>query len=321
MADAERVLLGKTIVVTGAANGLGRAYAVALAQVGANVIVNDWGRDVSGKSPADEEPAESVAAAIRSDGGRAIASPTDVSDPHDAERMIKLGVDTFGRIDGVINNAGVGYETPFESVSLDDFHRMIDTHLVGTFLVSRAAVAHWRQRSNAGEEVDARLINTTSSAGHWGIVGGTAYNAAKGGVIAMSLGMAAELAPLGVAVNTIAPGAASRMMPGASRDPMEAATLVCWLMSRHAYGVTGRAFENVKDVWLLDGWRRSLMAPCPAGSNFDEFSLAMKKALRAAPTPQGPINLVSEEELASIPTPPLVVAPHDWQVVPDEDEG
>lgn len=246
---------GRVVVVTGAGRGLGRAYALDLAGAGAAVVVNDLGVAGDG-GPTGEAPAEQVAAEIRAAGGRAVANADDVADWDGAGRIVRAALDAFGDLHAVVNNAGFVRDRMFVSATPDEWDAVMRVHLRGHFCVSRHAVDHWRARQKAGQPVDARIVNTTSGAGLQGSVGQGAYSAAKGGIAALTLVQAAELARYGVTANAIAPNARTRMTEGAFGEAMSrrqddfdlfapgnTAPLITWLCSAGSRDVTGQVFE------------------------------------------------------------------------------
>ncbi len=194
---------GKVALVTGAGGGLGRAHALALARRGAAVVVNDLGTDLAG-SGSGGRSAEAVAAEIEADGGTSVANADSVSDPAGADRMVATALSAFGRLDIVVNNAGVLDEIPLAQSTAVHAQRVIDTHLLGTMNVLRAAWPHL-VASHEG-----RVVNTSSGA-VFGSVAGTAYQAAKAGILAVTKSSAMAGHPLGIKVNAILPTAFTRM--------------------------------------------------------------------------------------------------------------
>ena len=185
----------RVCIVTGGARGLGRDYALMLAEHGAKVVVNDLGgtRDGAG---AELGPAEEVVAEIRKAGGEAVANGADVSDFQQAKAMIQQAVDTFGRLDVLVNNAGILRDRMLVNMTEAEWDAVIKVHLRGTFAPAHHAAAYWRDQSKAGTPVDARLINTTSVSGIYGNMGQTNYGAAKAGIASFTIIAARELAAL-----------------------------------------------------------------------------------------------------------------------------
>lgn len=161
---------GRVVIVTGAGRGLGRAYALGLAAEGAKVVVNDLGVGTHGDDT-QERPADEVVAEIRAAGGEAVANFDDVADWEGAGRIVQTAIDTFGRLDAVVNNAGFVRDRMFVSCTPEEWDAVIRVHLRGHFCVTRHAVDFWRAEAKAGRPVDARIINTSSGAGLQGSVG------------------------------------------------------------------------------------------------------------------------------------------------------
>ncbi|MCP4435484.1 MAG: SDR family oxidoreductase [Actinomycetia bacterium] len=247
---------GRSVIVTGAGRGLGRAHALALAAEGASVVVNDLGVAQDGSDPSDT-PAQQVVDEITADGGVAIASPHDVADWDAAGEMVQLAIDTFGGLDAVINNAGIVRDRMFVNSEQDEWESVLRVHVLGHAAPSRHAASYWRARSKAGESNDARIINTSSGAGLMGSIAQAAYSAAKGAIASLTLVQAAELGRIGVTANALAPAARTRMTEEAfaemmaevgedafdAMDPANVSPLVVWLASPDSAAVTGRVFE------------------------------------------------------------------------------
>ncbi|MCY4425445.1 MAG: SDR family oxidoreductase [Halieaceae bacterium] len=242
---------GRVAVVTGAGRGLGRAHALMLAKNGAKVVVNDLGGEKDGRGQ-DIGPAQGVVDEIITAGGQAVANGANVADWQQAQEMIEQAVDTFGGLDILINNAGILRDKMLWNFSEYDFDAVVEVNLKGTFAPLHHAANYWRLQSKAGNTVDARVINTTSSSGLFGNLGQANYASAKAGVASMTIVAALELKRIGVTVNAIAPRAESRMTAGlieqneeqfARRNPDYVASLVTWLASRESSDITGRFFE------------------------------------------------------------------------------
>ena len=242
---------GRVAIVTGAGRGVGRAHALMLAKHGAKVVVNDLGGSKDGEGK-DIGPAQTVVDEITAAGGEAVANGADVSDWSQAQQMIEQAVDTFGRLDVLVNNAGILRDKMLWNISEDDFDAVVRVNLKGTFAPLHHAANYWRIRAKSGESVDARVINTTSSSGLFGNIGQANYAAAKAGVASMTIVAALELKRTGVTVNAIAPRAESRMTAGLieqteeefeKRNPDYVAALVTWLASQESKDITGRFFE------------------------------------------------------------------------------
>jgi len=258
---------GRVCIVTGAGRGIGREYALLLAREGAKVVVNDLGGSRDGTG-ADQGPAAEVVEEIRAAGGEAVADGEDVADFAGAERLVQHALDSFGRLDVLVNNAGILRDRMLVNMTEAEWDAVIAVHLKGTFGPSHFAARHWRDRSKAGDAVDARIINTTSVSGIYGNAGQTNYGAAKAGIASFSFIASLELARYGVTVNAIAPAALTRMTEDlgmGQRDeaaaermaPRWIAPIVCWLASEQSAHVTGRVFEASGAVLAVaEGWHR-----------------------------------------------------------------
>ncbi|TFH24774.1 MAG: SDR family NAD(P)-dependent oxidoreductase [Myxococcales bacterium] len=262
-----RLCEGRVAIVTGAGRGIGREHALLLARHGAKVVVNDLGgtRDGTGT---DAVPAADVAAEIRAQGGEASVSGADVSDFEAAGAMVHHAVTAFGRLDVVVNNAGILRDRMLVNMTEAEWDAVIKVHLKGTFAPTRHAAAYWHERSKAGEPIDARIINTTSVSGIYGNPGQTNYGAAKMGIAAFTIIAARELARYGITVNAVAPGAITRMTEDlamavgseeetAALHPRWIAPIVTWLASTESSDVTGRVFEATGRILAVaEGWHR-----------------------------------------------------------------
>jgi NAD(P)-dependent dehydrogenase (short-subunit alcohol dehydrogenase family) len=264
------IVEGRVVVVTGAGRGLGREHALAFAAEGAKVVVNDVGAELDGTGGATG-PAGEVVDAIKAMGGEAVVNADDVSSWQGAANIVAQAVDTFGRLDVLVNNAGIVRDRMAVSVEEHEFDAVIAVHLKGTIGMMRHAGAHWRDRAKAGEDVQGRIINTSSGAGLHGSIGQTVYGAAKAGIAAATITAAAEVGRYGVTANAIAPAARTRMTeqvfadmmaevgPDAfdAMDPANVSPLVVWLGSEEAKDVTGQVFELEGGlIMLAEGWNR-----------------------------------------------------------------
>jgi NAD(P)-dependent dehydrogenase (short-subunit alcohol dehydrogenase family) len=258
---------GKVAVVTGAGRGIGREHALALAEAGAKIVVNDLGASLAGEG-ADEGPAHEVVREIEALGGEAVADGENVADFAGAKRLIDSAVAAFGRLDILVNNAGILRDRMLVNMSEDEWDAVIAVHLKGHFAPTRHAAAHWRERSKAGEPVTARVINTSSPSGVFGNVGQLNYGAAKAGIVGFTLIAAQELQRYGVTVNAIAPNARTRMTEAAfgeirapadgfdPADPANNSPIVVALCADEAQEITGQVFFIYGGVVnMLSGWQ------------------------------------------------------------------
>lgn len=212
-------LSGKVALVTGSGGGIGRAIAVAMARAGASVVINDVGTSLSGDGTSNT-PAQETKALIESEGGRAAISTDSVSEWDSAQKIVQTALDSFGRIDIVVNNAGILRDSIFHKMDPKDWRAVIDVHLHGTFNVSRAAAEHFRKQESGS------FIHMTSGAGLIGMVGQASYSAAKLGITALSKVIALDMSRYNVRSNCIAPIAWSRMTNSIPEDTPEKRALV-----------------------------------------------------------------------------------------------
>ncbi|MBU6329153.1 MAG: SDR family NAD(P)-dependent oxidoreductase [Acidobacteria bacterium] len=262
-----RLCEGRVCIVTGAGRGIGREHSLMLAAEGAKVVVNDLGGSRDGTGT-DRGPAQEVVDEIVAAGGEAVVNTDDISDWDGAERLIQQAIDTYGRLDVLINNAGILRDRMLTNMSEAEWDAVIKVHLKGTAGPSHFAAAHWRDLAKAGEAVDARIINTTSPSGIYGNIGQTNYGAAKGGIASFTIIAADELARYGVTVNAIAPAALTRLTadlgigdaPDEVKEAMSVkwiAPIVVWLASTESRGVTGRVFDVRGDLLAVsEGWHQ-----------------------------------------------------------------
>jgi len=200
----------RVIVVTGAGRGVGREHALLLAAEGASVVVNDLGGEQDG-SGQGAGPAQQVVDEITAGGGTAVANTDSVADWEGSQRIINSAIENFGDLHGVVNNAGILRDRMLVNMTEDEFDSVINVHLKGTWLTMRHAAAYWREKTKAGEDVQASIVNTSSTSGLHSNVGQINYGAAKSGIATMSNIAAQELGRYGVRVNSIAPSARTRM--------------------------------------------------------------------------------------------------------------
>jgi NAD(P)-dependent dehydrogenase (short-subunit alcohol dehydrogenase family) len=245
-----KLLEGKVALVTGGGRGVGRGIALMLAQEGARVVVNDLGATLDGR-PSDESPAQEVVAAIRAAGGQAVVDGGSVADWDQAHGMVQAALDAFGRIDIVINNAGILRDAMFHRMSEAEFDDVIAVHLKGSFAVSRATAPHFKAQGSGC------YVHMTSTSGLIGNLGQANYSAAKLGIAALSKSIAIDMQKSGVRSNAVAPFAWTRMIDSIPAEtpeqkrrleglkklvPEKVAPLVVALCSDAARDVTGQIF-------------------------------------------------------------------------------
>ena len=283
---------GRVAIVTGAGRGLGRQHALLLAKEGAKVVVNDIGAGVDGKGRDDSFAAQTVAE-IKKMGGDAVVNGDDVSSWNGAKNMVDQAVKHFGKLDVLINNAGILRDRMLVNMSEDEWDSCIQVHLKGTFAPTRHAAAYWREKSKEiGGPVNAAIINTSSTSGIYGNVGQTNYGAAKAGIAAFTIIAARELRRIGVTVNALSPSAQTRMTEGlreltpeqvAARDPKWVSPTVVYLASEEAKDITGRVFQaGFGRIAICEGWKRGaevgpVESPREAGKLFRQMLPKVRK--------------------------------------------
>lgn len=267
---------GLVAVVTGAGRGIGREHALFMASEGASIVVNDLGGSGDGTGEA-ATPAQEVVAEIEAAGGKAVASTHNVADAEGADGIVAAGVEAFGKIDIVVNNAGVLRDNVLINMGPEDWDVVVTVNLRGTYLVTRAAAKHWRERSKAGEQVAASVVNTASESGLFSNPGQANYAAAKSGVATLTQVAAKELKRYGVRVNAILPRARTRLtevIGGKVMDalqpkegkfdkwhPANVSPFVAYLagpgceISGEVFLVGGALVQRVKPWELDEGWK------------------------------------------------------------------
>ncbi|WEK28522.1 MAG: SDR family oxidoreductase [Candidatus Pseudomonas phytovorans] len=285
------ICAGRTAIITGAGGGLGRAYALAFAAEGANVVVNDIRR----------EAAEAVVDEICSNGGQAIANDGDITSLSSAQGIVDAALTAFGEVHVLVNNAGVLRDRMFISLTEEDWDMVMRVHLKGHYCLANILGRRWRDQAKAGTPVAARIINTSSGAGLQGSIGQSNYAAAKGGIASLTLVQAAELARYGVTANALAPAARTAMtesaMPDMVKKPEDdsfdawaaenVAPLVVWLGSEASGHVSGQLFESQGGrISLGDGWRTGVTRDKGARWQVAEVGAAVDAILNEAPKAQ-----------------------------------
>jgi len=254
---------GRACVVTGAASGIGRAHAVALTAAGARVVVNDI----------DRAAVDETVDALRAAGGEATGHVGDVSTSAGADELVETALNAWGRLDVVVNNAGIARDRMLVNLSEDDWDAVVRVHLKSTFLVTRRAARLWREQAKAGDAVDARVVNTVSSVGLYGHVGQSNYGAAKAAIASFTITTAMELGRYGATVNALCPTALTPMTEAVGLgdtdearagafDPAWVSPALVWLASPLSSDVTGRVIiASGKRLAVAEGWRRGPTAP------------------------------------------------------------
>jgi NAD(P)-dependent dehydrogenase (short-subunit alcohol dehydrogenase family) len=282
----------RTIIITGSGAGLGRAYALALAAEGANVVINDIKR----------EAAEGVVAEVKAAGGKAIANSDDITSMAGAENIVKAAVDAFGDVHGVVNNAGVVRDRMFASLSEDDWDLVVKVHLKGHFCIASKLVQRWREQVKAtGQKVEGRIVNTSSGAGLQGNIGQSNYSAAKGGIASLTLVQAAELGRYGITANALAPAARTGMTEGPFGEmmkipedgsfdhyaPENVAPLVVFLCSTQSAQVSGQVFEvEGGKISIANGWKTGIVRDKKARWNPTELGDVIDGLIAESPKAQ-----------------------------------
>jgi NAD(P)-dependent dehydrogenase (short-subunit alcohol dehydrogenase family) len=300
------VLEGKVAIVTGAGRGIGRAHALALAEAGAKVVVNDLGGSLAGDG-SDRGPAEQVVEEIRAAGGEAVANGENVADFAGAERMVRQAIDELGRLDILVNNAGILRDRMLVNMTEEEWDAVIAVHLKGHFAPTRHAAAYWREQSKAGETLRARVINTSSPSGVFGNVGQANYGAAKGAIASFTLIAAQELARYGVTVNCLAPNARTRMTeetfgdlaaPTDGFDPLDPANIapvVVALCADEAQEITGQCFFVFGGaVNVLRPWDAGELIASNTRWEAAEFLTELRNRFAEGAAPAGMIPLMAK---------------------------
>jgi NAD(P)-dependent dehydrogenase (short-subunit alcohol dehydrogenase family) len=278
-----RMLEGRVVIVTGGGRGLGRTHCIELARHGAIVVVNDIGAGLHGNGDgdgADVSPATSVVVDIEAQGGVASTDATSVTDYDGVAALIARTVSQYGRLDAIVNNAGIVRDRIMTAMTEEDFDRVVAVHLKGTFNVSRHACAYWKACAKAGERVTGRIVNTTSGAGLFGNPGQANYGPAKAAIASLTTITAMEMERYGVTANAISPLARTRMTEGLASmndggengwdryDPANASPVVAWLCSEESGWLSGSVLRIDGDAvqrlrpWSVDNSCVYHGAPC-----------------------------------------------------------
>ena len=290
---------GKVAIVTGAGRGIGRGHAIALAEAGAKIVVNDLGGSSAGEGT-DQSPAQQVADEIKGFGGEAVANYDNVADFQGAENLVKQAVGEFGRLDILVNNAGIIRDRMIVNLSEEEWDAVINVHLKGHFAPTRHAAAYWREQSKAGNQINGRVINTSSPSGVFGNVGQSNYGAAKAGIAAFTIITALELGRYGVTVNCLAPNARTRLTEQTfgdipipeggfdAMDPDNISPIVVGLASDASQGITGQTFFVYGGVVnVLKPWDVGEALVSDKNWDADEFATALIERFPKGIAPEG----------------------------------
>ncbi|MFN3730866.1 SDR family NAD(P)-dependent oxidoreductase [Comamonas testosteroni] len=270
----QKMMQDKVVVVTGAGGGIGRDIALAMAASGARVVVNDIGTSTTGEGT-DAGPAQKVVDEIKAAGGQAVASTDSVSEAASASRIVQCAVDSFGRIDGVVNNAGILRDRFFHKMSLEEWDAVIKVHLYGSYFMSRAAANHFKEQESGA------LVHMTSTSGLIGNLGQANYSAAKLGLTALSKSIALDMAKFNVRSNCIAPFAWSRMIGSIPTDTPEQQARVAKIQQMTPNKIAPLA------VYLLSDQARDVNAQVFAVRNNELFLMSQPRPLRSVHRSEG----------------------------------
>ena len=271
---AQKMMDGKVVVVTGSGGGIGRDMALALAAEGAKVVVNDIGTSTNGEGT-DEGPAHKVVAEIKAAGGEAVANTDSVSEAATAARIIECAVDSFGRIDGVVNNAGILRDRFFHKMSLDEWDAVVQVHLYGSYYMSRAAATHFKEQESGA------FVHMTSTSGLIGNFGQANYSAAKIALTALSKSIALDMQKFNVRSNCIAPFAWSRMIGSIPTDTPEQQARVAKIQQMTPNKIAPLA------VYLLSDAAKDVNAQVFAVRNNEIFLMSQPRPVRGIHRSEG----------------------------------
>ncbi len=305
-----RLLEGRVAIVTGSGRGIGREEALLMAKHGAKVVVNDLGAHFDGTG-ASTSPAQEVVDEIRKAGGEAVANGDSVSDFKSAKRIIECAVDTFGKLNIVVNNAGILRDRMIFNMAEEDWDSVMAVHLKGSFNMSRHACEYWREEHKKGDVLNGRIINTSSDAGLLGNVGQANYGSAKAALAMMAIIIDKEMSKYGITANAIAPLARTRLTVDATPStaafmgrevkegefdvfsPRNIAPLIVWLGSEDAKDVHGEVFRvGGGTVWLMQGWHTVGKVSQKATWEPDNLGTQLKSELAK--------GITAKEDMASI---------------------
>jgi NAD(P)-dependent dehydrogenase (short-subunit alcohol dehydrogenase family) len=288
------IVAGKVAIVTGAGRGIGRGIALLMAQEGASVVVCDIGASLEGAGN-DAGPAQAVVDEINKAGGKAIASTLSISEPGNADKIVAAALDAFGRVDILVNNAGILRDRIFHRMSWSDWSDVINVHLNGSFLMSRACATAFREQ-NSGS-----YVHMTSTSGLVGNFGQANYMAAKLGIVGLSRGIALDMARFNVRSNCVAPFAWTRMIdsiPAETEEekahlaafqqmtPEKIAPLVVYLASDKASGISGQIFSvRNNEIYLFNQTRPIRTLQRSDGWTPDKIDKQLKGAFATSLTP------------------------------------
>ena len=270
----QRMVQGKVVVVTGAGGGIGRDMALALAAAGAKVVVNDIGTSTTGEGT-DAGPAQKVVDEIKAAGGQAVANMDSVAESAAAGRIIQCALDHFGRIDGVVNNAGILRDRFFHKMSLDEWDAVLKVHLYGSYYMSRAAANHFKEQESGA------FVHMTSTSGLIGNFGQANYSAAKLGLVALSKSIALDMAKFNVRSNCIAPFAWSRMIGSIPTDTPEQQARVAKIQQMTPNKIAPLA------VYLLSDAAKDVNAQVFAVRNNEIFLMSQPRPVRSVHRSEG----------------------------------
>jgi NAD(P)-dependent dehydrogenase (short-subunit alcohol dehydrogenase family) len=289
------LLEGKVAIVTGSGRGIGREEALLMAKLGAKVVVNDLGAHFDGTGQPTATPAQEVVAEIKKAGGQAVANGESVSDFKGAQRIVQCALDTFGKLNIVVNNAGILRDRMIFNMAEEDWDAVIAVHLKGTFNMCRHACEYWREEHKKGKVHNGRIINTASDAGLLGNVGQSNYGACKAAVATMAIIIGQEMKKYGVTANAIAPVARTRLTVDATPSTAglmgqapttgefdmfgaaNIAPLVAWLASDDAASVNGQVFRvGGRSVWPMKGWHSATRVQNPKQATWDAAELGKR---------------------------------------------